>query len=294
LLLAFGNHMQTTRLITTSAVVALSLAFAGCLGADGEGDGDGGVDTEESVDVKADIVRPLGTFTVANFQTGLGQLSLRSDNSYKMITNVVCIVASCNRPERTGSYKYSSFGSHRYIRFFDNQNKLVDRYEYTLRSKTLTLRLVNTNSKIVMQRFSGQIQSEANFTDSSDHKQCSLPAPHCITNNSAACPQVDAPDPSSCVGGRFVTGAMEFVASADGFECTLPTFHCVTDDRSSCPQISPLPPGFCSDGTVVRGEPRFIGSGDGKECQMPSVHCVTKKPNACPLVAPVSPDFCPM
>ena len=65
---------------------------------------------------------------------------------------------------------------------------------------------------------------------SSGTNECEVRQPHCVTNNSWACPAVlRAPCPAN---STLVVGDSTFVPSADGMECEISQTHCVPDDAT--------------------------------------------------------------
>jgi hypothetical protein len=127
----------------------LTLCAVGCGGASMIDPEDDVVD----VDGKADgITYPLGTYRFGDSTGDEGRLGfvllvLMKDGSYYRQAPTVDCVTNCPPKELQGTYKFSSSGGYRYLRFLDTSGTLVDRYAWQLVGSMLWVRKVNTSDK---------------------------------------------------------------------------------------------------------------------------------------------------
>ncbi len=143
--------MKTTLRAATFALLSASALLAGCA-ADETAD-DTAQDVVESDDGKADVVRPLGTFTSDSAPAGhFVRLTLNANKTYEAQHQIYCITAPCIPPTETGTYKYSSAGSTKYIRLIKDDGSDGGKYAYTFSGDTLKYRKTNTTTWYTLKR----------------------------------------------------------------------------------------------------------------------------------------------
>ncbi len=133
------------------ALLAATLMALGCGGEPSLGPevGDDAVDLEDA-EAKADaITYPRGTFRFSDPTGDQGKLAfvllvLMKDGTFYRQAPTLSGVAGA---VVEGTYKFSSSGGYRYVRFLDWGGALIDRYNWQLVGTTLTLRQVNTTKK---------------------------------------------------------------------------------------------------------------------------------------------------
>ena len=99
---------------------------------------------------KADgITHPLGTYrfqdeTGDEGRLGFVVLVLMQDKTFHWVAPKVECVSNCPAPEVDGTYRFTSSGSYRYLRFFDQAGAQIAKYNYRLEGTQLWVRKVNT------------------------------------------------------------------------------------------------------------------------------------------------------
>jgi hypothetical protein len=102
---------------------------------------------------KADgITHPLGTYrfqdeTGDEGRLGFVVLVLMKDKTFHWAAPKVECVTNCPAPEVDGTYRFTSSGSYRYLRFFDQAGTPIAKYNYELKGTTLWVRRINTQDK---------------------------------------------------------------------------------------------------------------------------------------------------
>ena len=104
-----------------------------------------GDETEEIAGAKTDAAAalPVGTFDSRRPQLGeIRQVTLNGDRTFARTIQVIdCIPLKGCGPE-TGTFRYtrSTKTGARYLRFYDADGDLMDRYQYTFDGQSLTLK----------------------------------------------------------------------------------------------------------------------------------------------------------
>jgi hypothetical protein len=198
---------------------------------------DQGVDVAED-DTKADAIFPSGRYE--NQYPNIGDLAvvtLNADHTYELQHQMVdCIPVQTCAPTK-GTYKFTKYGSSRYIRFLDKDGQLLERYAWKLSGSKLSMRLDNTTNWETLVKSAYASRGESCGGNVAMPRQCG-PGLECEGNR--------IPDvPGICV--------------AKLNPCELAGGSCV-----------PLYPGSCTGGTVGDARTYSCGGGLGVECCLPA------------------------
>lgn len=254
----------------------LVCALAACTNAV-EPDGDLDLDHADSAaEGKADAVaHPLGSFRLTPHAVpDIIQVDLRADRTYH---------AELWRDRATvfsdGTYRFTSSGQTRYIRFTATTGSDVGDYAYRFveGDDYLELRKVHTDGWTDYSKTcSGQRVRGVTYRPSPNDpsRVCSSTRSTCMTADASSCPATAVDEPA-CPSGTIVVEASP-VVGANGDFCARDIPHCVTSNPDACPPLVQPDPASCADSTLVEGKPSFVPSTDGMECQIPNVGCLDR------------------
>lgn len=107
---------------------------------------------------KADgVTHPVGTYRFQDETGDEGRLEfvtlvLMEDRTFHWIAPKVECAESCPAPEVDGTYRFTSSGAYRYLRFYDQGGALIARYNYRLEDSLLWVRKVYTQDSYGLSR----------------------------------------------------------------------------------------------------------------------------------------------
>jgi hypothetical protein len=127
------------------AIAMCSLTVTACVGADDTTADDGNADSVDNTNGKEDASYPVGIFNSTTSHSGdgtVGKLTLNSDNTFSRVVEVAaCPQLDSGCATTTGTYKFSHYGSTRYLRLLDSHGTLIERYAYKLSGESLQIRV---------------------------------------------------------------------------------------------------------------------------------------------------------